>query len=27
VDRRDFSIEHEGKAVPIHNYAMEKTLD
>jgi len=27
VERRDFSIEHEGKSVPIHNYAMEKTLD
>ena len=24
--RRDFDIEHEGKAVPIHNYAMEKRL-
>ncbi len=25
--RRDFTIEHEGKDVPIHNYAMEKALD
>ncbi len=25
--RRDFTIEHDGKAVPIHNYAMEKRLD
>ena len=24
--RRDFEISHEGKAVPIHNYAMEKRL-
>jgi len=24
--RRDFTIEHDGKAVPIHNYAMEKAL-
>lgn len=24
--RRDFEIEHDGKAVPIHNYAMEKLL-
>ena len=24
--RRDFSIEHDGKDVPIHNYAMEKRL-
>lgn len=24
--RRDFEIEHDGKAVPIHNYAMEKPL-
>lgn len=26
VERPDFSIEHEGKPVPIHNYAMEKLL-
>ena len=26
TQRRDFTIEHEGKLVPIHNYAMEKTL-
>lgn len=25
--RRDFEIDHEGKGVPIHNYAMEKLLD
>ena len=25
--RRDFEIEHEGTSVPIHNYAMEKSLD
>ncbi|MEM6907468.1 MAG: GNAT family N-acetyltransferase [Pseudomonadota bacterium] len=24
--RRDFTIEHEGRDVPIHNYAMEKRL-
>lgn len=24
--RRDFTIEHDGKDVPIHNYAMEKHL-
>ncbi|MEM7664580.1 MAG: GNAT family N-acetyltransferase [Pseudomonadota bacterium] len=24
--RRDFEIEHDGVAVPIHNYAMEKPL-
>ena len=24
--RRDFDIEHDGKAVAIHNYAMEKPL-
>jgi putative acetyltransferase len=24
--RRDFEIAHEGKSIPIHNYAMEKTL-
>lgn len=24
--RRDFEISHEGKAIPIHNYAMEKRL-
>ncbi len=24
--RRDFAIEHDGKDVPIHNYAMEKPL-
>ena len=24
--RRDFTIEHAGKDVPIHNYAMEKAL-
>ncbi len=24
--RRDFEIEHAGQQVPIHNYAMEKTL-
>ena len=24
--RRDFEILHEGKAIPIHNYAMEKRL-
>ena len=24
--RRDFQIEHDGKSVPIHNYAMEKRL-
>ena len=24
--RRDFEIAHEGKAIPIHNYAMEKRL-
>lgn len=24
--RRDFEIEYDGKAVPIHNYAMEKHL-
>lgn len=26
TQRRDFTIEHEGKPVPIHNYAMEKVL-
>ncbi|MGB3712013.1 MAG: GNAT family N-acetyltransferase [Erythrobacter sp.] len=26
LNRRDFSIEHAGKSVPIHNYAMEKRL-
>lgn len=25
--RRDFTLMHEGRAVPIHNYAMEKRLD
>lgn len=25
--RRDFTIEHAGQNVPIHNYAMEKALD
>lgn len=25
--RRDFTIEHDGKDVPIHNYAMEKRLN
>lgn len=25
--RRDFEINHDGNAVPIHNYAMEKRLD
>ncbi len=25
--RRDFTIEHDGKDVSIHNYAMEKLLD
>ena len=25
--RRDFTIEHYGEDVPIHNYAMEKALD
>ena len=24
--RRDFTIEYDGRDVPIHNYAMEKTL-
>lgn len=24
--RQDFTIEHDGKLVPIHNYAMEKAL-
>ena len=24
--RRDFAIEHNGRAVPIYNYAMEKRL-
>lgn len=24
--RRDFAIEHEGRSVPIHNFAMEKVL-
>lgn len=24
--RRDFTIEHDGESVPIHNYAMEKRL-
>jgi len=27
LHRRDFTLEHEGAAVPIHNYAMEKRLD
>jgi putative acetyltransferase len=27
LHRRDFEIEHEGRPVPIHNYAMEKRLD
>ena len=27
TNRRDFSIEHAGQDVPIHNYAMEKALD
>ncbi len=27
IQRRDFTILHEGKTVPIHNYAMEKLLD
>ncbi len=27
VSRRDFTIEHDGKAVPIHNWAMVKPLD
>ena len=26
LHRRDFTLEHEGAAVPIHNYAMEKRL-
>jgi len=26
LHRRDFEIEHEGRVVPIHNYAMEKVL-
>ncbi|MEE4200676.1 GNAT family N-acetyltransferase [Erythrobacter sp.] len=26
LHRRDFAIEHDGHAVPIHNYAMEKRL-
>ncbi|MDN3645494.1 GNAT family N-acetyltransferase [Pontixanthobacter aestiaquae] len=24
--RRDFTIDHDGQSVPIHNYAMEKSL-
>ncbi|KWV92882.1 GNAT family N-acetyltransferase [Erythrobacter sp. YT30] len=27
TERRDFTILHEGKDVPIHNFAMEKLLD
>lgn len=27
LHRRDFTIEHANKDVPIHNYAMEKRLD
>lgn len=27
LNRRDFTIEHEGRAVAIHNYAMQKRLD
>jgi len=27
IERRDFVIEYAGRQVPIHNYAMEKTLD
>ena len=27
IGRRDFEIVHEGNAVPIHNFAMEKQLD
>jgi len=26
TQRRDFEMDHDGKAVPIHNYAMEKQL-
>ena len=26
TQRRDLAIEHEGKSVPIHNFAMEKAL-
>ena len=26
VERRDFTIEHASESVPIHNYAMEKSL-
>jgi putative acetyltransferase len=26
LHRRDFTIEHAGRSVPIHNYAMEKRL-
>ncbi len=26
LNRRDFNIEHQGRGVPIHNYAMEKRL-
>jgi putative acetyltransferase len=26
LHRRDFTIEHEGERVPIHNYAMDKRL-
>ena len=26
IQRRDFTIEHDGKLVPIHNFAMEKAL-
>jgi putative acetyltransferase len=27
IGRRDFTIEHDGKGVPIHNFGMEKLLD
>ena len=27
ISRREFSIEHAGKPVPIHNFAMEKRLN
>ncbi|WP_209347547.1 GNAT family N-acetyltransferase [Pontixanthobacter sp. CEM42] len=26
TERRDFTIDHDGQSVPIHNFAMEKTL-
>ena len=26
TERREFTIPHEGRKVPIHNWAMEKTL-